>query len=40
MPSGLSAPQRAHLEEVGKTCPVARSIHPDVKLPIVFQYPD
>ncbi len=40
MPRGLNAQQRAHLEEVGKNCPVARSIHPDVKLPIVFRYPD
>jgi putative redox protein len=40
MPAGLSAPQRAHLEEVGRKCPVARSIHPEVNLPMVFKYPD
>ena len=40
MPSGLDASQRAHLEEVGRNCPVARSIHPDIKLPIAFTYPD
>lgn len=40
MPSGLNASQRSHLEEVGRNCPVARSIHPDVKLPMAFTYPD
>jgi len=40
MPSGLDSSQRAHLEEVGRNCPVARSIHPDIKLPIAFTYPD
>ena len=40
MPPGLTAEQRAHLEEVGRKCPVARSIHPDVSAPMVFKYPD
>jgi putative redox protein len=40
MPAGLSPSQRTHLEEVGKKCPVARSIHPDVSLPMAFKYPD
>jgi uncharacterized OsmC-like protein len=40
MPAGLNASQRAYLEEVGKNCPVARSIHPEVKLPMVFRYSD
>lgn len=40
MPAGLNAEQRAHLEEVARKCPVARSIHPDVQLPIAFSYPD
>jgi putative redox protein len=40
MPSGLSRSQRARLEEVAHGCPVARSLHPDVKLPISFTYPD
>ena len=40
MPPGLSPEQRAHLEEVGRKCPVARSIHPDVNVPMVFRYPD
>ncbi len=40
MPKGLSAEQRARLEEVGRGCPVARSLHPDVKLPLTFVYAD
>ncbi|PTL78153.1 OsmC family protein [Vitiosangium sp. GDMCC 1.1324] len=40
MPSGLSAAHRARLEEVAHGCPVARSLHPDVKLPVSFRYPD
>jgi uncharacterized OsmC-like protein len=40
MPSGLSRPQRARLEEVAHGCPVARSLHPDLKLPVTFTYPD
>lgn len=40
MPKGLNAEQRAKLEDVGRHCPVARSLHPDVKLPLVFKYPD
>ena len=40
MPPGLNPEQRAHLEEVARKCPVARSIHPDVNLPMLFKYPD
>ncbi len=40
MPAGLSAEQRAKLETAGRECPVARSLHPEVKLPISFSYPD
>ncbi len=39
MPPGLDAKQRARLEDVGKNCPVARSLHPDLRLPIEFHYP-
>lgn len=40
MPSGLTRAHRARLEEVAHGCPVARSLHPDVKLPVTFTYPD
>jgi putative redox protein len=40
MPRGLSPDQRVHLEEVGRNCPVARSLHPDLKAPMTFSYPD
>jgi putative redox protein len=40
MPRGLSPQQRTHLEEVGRGCPVARSLHPDLKMPMSFTYPD
>lgn len=40
MPAGLSAAHRARMEEVAHGCPVARSLHPDVKLPLSFRYPD
>ncbi|QSQ27719.1 OsmC family protein [Pyxidicoccus parkwayensis] len=40
MPAGLSADQRKRLEEIAHGCPVARSLHPDVKVPLTFSYPD
>ena len=40
MPAGLTAEQRKRMEETAHTCPVARSLHPDVKLPLTFSYPD
>lgn len=40
MPAGLSQAQRTRLEEVAHGCPVARSLHPDLKLPVAFTYPD
>ena len=40
MPAGLSVQERVQLEEIGRTCPVARSLHPDVSLPLAFTYPD
>jgi uncharacterized OsmC-like protein len=40
MPRGLSAAHRARYEEIARTCPVARSLHPDVAVPMVFRYPD
>lgn len=39
MPHGVRPEHRARLEEIARTCPVARSLHPDVRLPIAFRYP-
>lgn len=38
MPEGLSAEHRTRLEEIARTCPVARSLHPDVEVPMEFEY--
>lgn len=39
-PSGIPHDYRPRLEIIATTCPVARTIHPDVKLDITFSYPD
>ncbi len=39
MPRGTRPADRPRLEEAALTCPVARSLHPDVKVPIEFRYP-
>jgi putative redox protein len=36
----ISAADRAKLEAAAKACPVKQSLHPDVKTPIEFVYPD
>lgn len=36
MPAGISAEDRVKLERVAHTCPVHRSMHPDVEMPITF----
>ncbi len=38
MPSEVRPEQRARLEEIARGCPVARSLHPDVKVPFEFRY--
>jgi putative redox protein len=38
MPREVRAEHRARLEEIARTCPVARSLHPEVGLPIEFRY--
>ncbi|RKH32923.1 OsmC family protein [Corallococcus sicarius] len=40
LPSGLTPPQRQLLEKIAHECPVARSLHPDVKVTASFGYPD
>ena len=38
MRGSLSGEQRARLEEIALTCPVARSLHPDIAVPMEFEY--
>lgn len=40
MPRGLMPEQRATLEDVGRGCPVARSLNADTQLTMRFSYPD
>ena len=38
LPSSLSAPHRARLEEIALTCPVALSLSPDIEVKMRFTY--
>ena len=38
MPREVRPDERTRLEEIARTCPVARSLHPDVGVPIEFRY--
>ena len=38
MPREVRPDERARLEEIARACPVARSLHPDVGVPIEFRY--
>lgn len=38
MPAGLTPEQRERLEHVARTCPVDRSLHPDVRREVSFVY--
>lgn len=40
MPAGLSSANRKRLEAAAHTCPVHRSLSPEVQAPITFHYPD
>jgi uncharacterized OsmC-like protein len=40
MPKGLSLDHRTRLEQVGRECPVARSLHPELRVTTTFVYPD
>ena len=38
LPASLTTEQRRKLEETAKHCPVHKSLHPDVQMPMVFEY--
>lgn len=38
MPTGISQSDRAKLEQAALSCPVAKSLHPDVQKTITFQW--
>lgn len=38
LPSSLTDDQRRECEEIALNCPVHRSLHPDIQLPIIFIY--
>jgi putative redox protein len=40
MPAGIKPQDRELLERIAHSCPVHQSLHPDVKMPIGFRYPD
>ena len=39
-PRGIPLQYREKLEHTARTCPVAKSLHPDVALDVTFSYPD
>jgi putative redox protein len=39
-PAGIATSHRTRLENIARACPVAKSIHPDIKLDVTFTYPD
>jgi putative redox protein len=40
LPSGLVPEEKQKLERIAHECPVARSLHPDVKITTTFSYAD
>lgn len=38
MPREVKPEHRARLEEIARGCPVARSLHPDLRVPMTFLY--
>jgi putative redox protein len=38
LPASLDEKTRCALEQVARTCPVAASLHPDVKVAVAFKY--
>jgi putative redox protein len=39
-PGGIPASYRSHLEHIAHTCPVQKSIHPDIAVDLELRYPD
>ena len=37
---GIAKEHRSRLEHIARTCPVARSLHPDITVDLSFEYPD
>ena len=37
-PAAVNPEHRARLEDIARTCPVARSLHPDLQVPLSFTY--
>ncbi len=40
MPAGIPQKERPVLERAALTCPVHQSMHPDIQIPVHFNYPD
>ncbi len=40
MPAALAPADRKLLEQAAFTCPVHRSLHPEIEIPVTFRYPD
>ena len=40
MPAGITATQRKKLERAATTCPVCRSLLPEIECDVTFSYPD
>jgi putative redox protein len=40
MPGGIKPDERKMLENAAMACPVHKSLHPDIGIPVVFSYPD
>jgi putative redox protein len=38
LPASIPQDYRAKIEHVGLTCPVTKSLHPDVQVPVEFRY--